>query len=458
MGHQMLDSDADIYKIQVLREAMHPLKETGDDYRSLLNLIGDATVVLLGESTHGTHEFYRERAQITKQLIRDGGFHAIAIEGDWPDAYRVNRFIRGQGDDHAAVDALKGFTRFPSWMWANADTLDFVGWLQAHNEGVTPDSIPVGFYGLDLYSLYRSAREVISYLEKTDVAAADRAKLRYACLEKFGSDSQRYAYATGLGLSPSCEEAVVAQLVDLLKRQPGHGDHVGHKSTDSDYFNALQNSRLVQNAEHYYRTMLLAEVSSWNLRDEHMADTLEHIRRHLTHLGVEPKVIVWAHNSHVGDARATDMSRRGELNIGQLAREKHGVGPTGVISVGFTTYTGTVTAASSWDGEPECKKIRPALIGSYEDLFHRTGIPRFYLDLRRSWEVSRILRDPMLERAIGVLYLPETERQSHYFHAALSDQFDAMIYIDRTRAVEPIQHATKWHARSEAPETYPSGV
>lgn len=454
----MVDIETEGYKVHVLQEAVRPLHETGDEYGDLLDLVGDATVVLLGEATHGTHEFYRERAQITKLLIRNKGFKAIAIEGDWPDAYRVNRFVRGQGDDHEAVDALRGFTRFPSWMWANADVLDFVGWLKSHNESLPPHSAPVGFYGLDLYSLYRSAREVIDYLEKTDVQAAERARLRYGCLERFGSDSQKYAYATGLGLASSCEEAVVAQLLDLLKQQEGYRIHADGELAEDAYFNAEQNSRLVHAAEHYYRTMLRAEISSWNLRDEHMIETLERIRLHLSRRGHEPKVVVWAHNSHVGDARATDMSRRGEFNVGQLAREKFGAGASGSVSIGFTTYHGSVTAASKWDGEAEHKTIRPALNGSYEELFHRTGFPRFYLNLRRSWEAARILREPMLERAIGVLYLPETERLSHYFHASLSDQFDAVIHIDRTRAVEPIEHATRWDAGTEAPETYPSGV
>ncbi|MCX6111467.1 MAG: erythromycin esterase family protein [Proteobacteria bacterium] len=454
----MVNIESEAYKIHVLQEAARPLLETGDDYGDLLALVGNATVVLLGEATHGSHEFYRERAQITKLLIRNKGFKAVAIEGDWPDAYQVNRFVRGQSNDHEAIDALRGFTRFPSWMWANADVLDFVGWLKAHNESQGLESAPVGFFGLDLYSLYRSAQEVIDYLERTDVEAAEKARERYGCLDRFGSDSQQYAYATALGIAPSCEEAVIAQLVDLQKHQERYRTHANGKLAADAYFNAEQNSRLVQSAEHYYRTMLRAEISSWNLRDEHMVETIEHIRQHLAGDGHEPKIVVWAHNSHIGDARATDMSRRGEFNIGELTRKKYGSGAHGTVSIGFTTYHGTVTAASKWDGEAEHKTVRPALNGSYEELFHGTGLSRFFLDLRRSWEAARVLREPMLERAIGVLYLPQTERRSHYFHASLAKQFDAVIHIDRTRAVEPIEHISRWVTGTEAPETYPSGV
>lgn len=452
-------SERESYKVNVLRESLYPLRDMGDEYEPLLEAVGDATLVLLGEATHGTHEFYRERAQITKQLIRKKGFMAVAIEGDWPDAHRVDQFVRGRGGaDTEAVDALRGFTRFPSWMWANGDILDFVGWLHSHNETVANARSQIGFYGLDLYSLYSSMDEVIKYLKRVDPEAAERAKLRYGCLDRFDRDCLKYARAAGLGLSPSCEEEVVAQLFELLRRRAIYLGTARHELEEEAFFDAEQNSRLVQAAEHYYRTMLRAEVSSWNLRDQHMVETLEHLRSYLIRRGLEPKVVVWAHNSHVGDARATEMSTRGEINVGELTRQAFGTGGDGVVSVGFTTYGGTVTAASAWDAEPERKRVRPAIKGSYEELFHAVGQPRFFLDLRRSWEAVRVLRDPLLERAIGVLYLPETERASHYFGASLSMQFDAIIHIDRTRAVEPLEHTATWKGGTEPPETYPTGV
>jgi erythromycin esterase-like protein len=442
-------------KIKIIRDAAIPLKETGDEYLALVDLVGDATVVMLGECSHGSHEFYRERAQITKQLIRLKGFRAIAIEGDWPDANRIHNFVAGISDDEEAVDALRGFTRFPSWMWANADCLDFIGWLREFNDNLDDETRAVGFYGLDLYSLFRSIQEVIGYLDQVDPPAAKQARLRYACLDRFNGDSQSYAYATKLGLSTSCEEAVVAQLTELLKNAPVYIKHVGGDFAMDTYFNAQQNSRLVRAAENYYRTMLQSDISSWNLRDAHMGETLQHIRQHLIRRGEKPKVVIWAHNSHVGDARATDMARRSEFNIGQLAREAYG---KETVSIGFTTYGGTVMAASEWDGVAERKTVRPALPGSYENLFHRTGISRMFLKLGDGGEVMHALREPMLERAIGVIYKPETERLSHYFFASLSSQFDAVIHFDHTRAVEPLEHETHWQPGNEAPETYPSGM
>lgn len=451
----MTELHSEAYKIQTVTESAYSLKPSGDDYQPLLDMVGDATVVLLGESTHGTHEFYRERAQITKQLIHKKGFKAVAIEGDWPDAHRVHRFVAGQSHDSEAVDALSGFTRFPSWMWANADMLDFVGWLKEFNESLSESTQPVGFYGLDLYSLFRSAREVVEYLERVDPAAAERARIRFACFDRFGGDSQKYAYATALSLAPSCEEAVVAQLVDLVKGAPVYQHQTSDGLAMDEFFNAEQNSRLVQAAEHYYRTMLREEVSSWNLRDQHMSETIEKIRQHLVRRGDKPKIVVWAHNSHIGNARATEMAHRGEFNVGQLTRDAYG---SEVVGIGFTTFHGSVTAASRWDGTTERKSVRPGLDGSYEALFHKTGLTRFFLDLRRGSEAANVLRDPMLERAIGVLYLPDTERLSHYFNASLPGQFDAIIHIDRTRAVEPLEHQTQWEMGAEAPESFPSGI
>ncbi len=440
---------SDDLAIQALRGTVRPLKGDAEDYDPLLELIGEARFVLLGEASHGTHEFYRERAQITKRLIREKGFTAVAVEADWPDAYRVNRYVRGQGDDAEAIDALAGFRRFPAWMWRNAEVLDFVGWLRAYNDEAS--SRAVGFYGLDLYSLHASIEAVLAYLGKIDPEAAERARARYSCFDLYGEDTQAYGFASGLGLGPSCEREVVRQLVDLRRSAAEYALRDGRIAED-DYFCAEQNARLVQNAEQYYRAMYCSEVSSWNLRDWHMADTLDALVAFLGQQGGSPKVVLWAHNSHLGDARATRMGDRGEWNVGQLVRQRHG-GDS--VLIGFTTYDGTVTAASNWDAPAERKRVRPALPGSYEFLFHNAGSSRFLLDLRGATVAG--LREPRLERAIGVIYRPDTERASHYFQASLPAQFDAVLHFDRTRAVEPLERTTEWEV-GEVPETFPSGI
>jgi erythromycin esterase-like protein len=414
--------------------------------------------VLLGEAYHGTHEFYRERAQITKRLIREKGFTAIAVEADWPDAYRVNRYVQGLNVDADAVEALGGFRRFPAWMWRNADVLDFVGWLRTHNDSLAPGSVKVGFYGLDLYSLHTSIEAVLTYLDKVDPTGAQRARSRYACFEHFGEDPQAYGYAAGFGLSPTCESEVIGQLVELQRRAAEYARRDGRVAAE-DFFYAEQNARLVKNAEQYYRTMFRGRVSSWNLRDQHMAETLSALMEHLVVQNrVQPKhdtkVVVWAHNSHLGDARATQMGRAGEWNLGQLVRQKCG---RESVLVGFSTYSGTVTAASNWGDPAERKQVRPAMPGSYEELFHEVALPAFALTLPPDSHVAGGLREPRLERAIGVIYRPESERASHYFHASLSDQFDAIVHFDETRAVEPLELTAEWGV-GEPAETFPSGV
>jgi erythromycin esterase-like protein len=435
----------------LVKEAARPLTRSGRDYDPLLEFIGDARFVLLGEASHGTHEFYRERAQITKRLIREKGFNAIAVEADWPDAWRVNRYVQNQSLNADAVEAVAGFRRFPAWMWRNADVLDFIGWLRAHNDSLKPEATRTGFYGLDLYSLHASIEAVLNYLDKVDPAGAARARHRYACFEGFGEDPQAYGYAAGLGLSPTCESEVVAQLVDLQRRAAEYARRDGRMAED-DFFYAQQNARLIKDAELYYRTMFRGRISSWNLRDEHMADTLDALVQHLALRNGNAKVVIWAHNSNLGDARATQMGVDGEWNLGQLARQRHG---GECVAVGFTTYTGTVTAASNWDGPAERKKVVPAMPGSYEALFHDTGVPAFLLTMPRGSHVANGLREPMLERAIGVIYRPETELASHYFHAQISDQFDAVIHFDKTRAVEPLEATAEWS--TEPAETFPSG-
>jgi erythromycin esterase-like protein len=437
----------------VVREAAHPLTGEIEDYNPLMDLIGDASLVLIGEASHGTHEFYRERAQITKRLIKEKGFTAVAVEADWPDAYRVNRYVQSGGIDADTVDALAGFKRFPAWMWRNADVLDFVGWLRTHNDDLPASATKVGFYGLDLYSLHTSISVVLDYLERIDPEAAQRARTRYACFDHFGKDEQAYGYATGLGLSRSCEDEVISQLVELYQNTSVYARRDGRFAED-EHFYVTQNARLVMNAERYYRSMFRGRVSSWNLRDAHMAETLASLQTFLCTQRSRPKIVVWEHNSHLGDARATSMGQQGEWNVGQLVRERHG---DDARLIGFTTYEGTVTAASNWDAPAERKRVRPALKSSYESLFHEVGIPRFLLTFRTPDHVAAALRVPLLERAIGVIYRPEIERASHYFQARLSAQFDAVLHFDETRAVEPLERSSEW-VTGEVPETFPTGI
>ncbi len=445
--------DATITKLaEVVRECAHPLTGSPQDYDPLMDLIGDARFVLIGEASHGTHEFYRERAEITKRLIQEKGFTAVAVEADWPDAYRVNRYVRSISDDATSADALAGFDRFPAWMWRNTVVVNFVDWLREYNNALAQNATKVGFYGLDLYSMHTSMEAVLNYLDKVDPEAAKRARYRYSCLEHYSEDSQSYGYAASFGLTESCEKKVVNELLEL-QRRAGEYTQRDDQVTQDEYFYAEQNARLVKNAEEYYRSMFGGRVSSWNLRDRHMAETLDQLVAHLDRQGGRTKVVLWAHNSHLGDARATDMGDAGELNVGQLVRQRYG---RDAVLVGLTTYRGTVTAASNWGAPAEHKRVRPGLSGSYEALFHDTGVPRFLLTLRDGGKVVAALRERRLERAIGVIYLPETERLSHYFYARLPEQFDAVLHFDETQALEPLERTSQWET-GEAPETYPSG-
>ncbi len=422
---------------------------------ALEELIGDARVVLIGESSHGTHEFYESRAAITKWLIEEKGFCAVAAEADWPDAYRVNRYVRGLGEDTSADEALSGFERFPAWMWRNTVMRDFVGWLRDRNLRAGPQH-QAGFYGLDLYSLHRSMHEVIGYLDKVDPTAARRARERYSCFDHTAADDgQAYGYAAAFGAGPSCEREAVEQLVEIQRNALAYARRDGLLAED-ELFYAEQNAQTVRDAEVYYRAMFSGRVTSWNLRDKHMAQTLEALLNHLDRHGQAPssRIVVWAHNSHVGDARATEVWADGQLTLGQLARQRFGDESR---LIGFSTYTGTVTAAGDWGGIAERKAVRPALAGSIEELLHETGKDAFLVSAALSPEAGEPLSAVRLGRAIGVIYRPETERQSHYFHVRPADQFDAMIHIDRTRALEPLEVTSVWVA-GETPETYPSGL
>jgi erythromycin esterase-like protein len=435
-----------------LRDAAHPITGSADDYDLLLELIGDAQVVLLGEASHGTHEFYHERARITRRLIEEEGFAAVAVEADWPDGYRVNRWVRGRSDDRDAFEALGDFERFPRWMWRNRDVLQFVDWLHRHN-AEQPEDRRAGFYGLDLYSLFASMQEVIRFLEKVDPEAAARARHRYSCFDAFGEDTQAYGYAAEFGVTRSCEDQAVQQLLEVQRDRAGLAERDGRVPED-ELFYTEQNARLVRNAEEYYRTMFRGRVDSWNLRDRHMSETLEALIGHLARGGRRARVVVWEHNSHIGDALATEMGQLGEWNIGQLTRQR--LGDRSML-IGFTTYSGTVTAASDWDAPAERKRVRPALPESFEALFHTVGIPDFLLPLRGNARLAEALEKPRLERAIGVIYRPESERVSHYFEARIPQQFDAVIHLDDTSAVEPLDWSAGW-GEGEPPETFPTGL
>lgn len=427
-------------------------------FEALEEIIGDARVVLIGESSHGTHEFYEARAQITKWLIESKGFCAVAAEADWPDAYRVNRYVHGRGTDGSADEALSGFERFPAWMWRNTVVRDFVDWLYDHNQRCRETGgRDAGFYGLDLYSLHRSMEEVIAYLDNVDPQAAARARARYSCFDHVSAadDGQAYGFAAAFGAGLSCEREAVDQLVEIQRNSLSYARRDGLLAEDEAFY-AQQNAQTVSNAERYYRAMFSGRVTSWNLRDQHMAQTLQSLLSHLDRRkdGSPARIVVWAHNSHVGDARATEVGSDGQLTLGQLARERYG---EDCRLIGFTTYSGTVTAASEWGGIAERKNVRPALNGSVEELFHESERSDFLISPLLSRAAAEPLDTVRLGRAIGVIYLPETERQSHYYHVRPGDQYDALIHIDRTHALQPLEITSRWEA-GETPETYPTGL
>lgn len=402
------------------------------DYYSLLEHIGDARFVMIGEASHGTQEFYQARIAITQQLIEKKGFMAVAIEGDWPDAHRVHRYIQGASADDS-TSALNDFTRFPSWMWRNATMPPFLEWLRHYNES-SPTQEKIGFYGLDLYSLNSSMQAVVRYLTKVDPHAAEQAKKNYACFDHLNVDPQMYAYLTNAKVKKSCLTEVLETLYEVQRNAVKFTQNQGVAAED-EYFFAEQNARVVKDAESYYRSMFEGSVASWNLRDKHMSDTLNVVADHLEyHYNKPAKIIIWAHNSHVGDARATEMGSRGEFNIGQLVREQH----SKTYSIGFSTYEGWVMAASNWDEPGQCQKIVPGLKGSYEELFHQVGYQNFLLHLVGNKKLDHFLKIPRLQRAIGVIYRPETERDSHYYFTHLPYQFDSLIHFDKTTALQPL--------------------
>ncbi len=411
------------------------------DLNLLMSRIGSSRLVLLGEATHGTSEFYRMRERITRDLIVRKSFRFVAIEADWPDAARVDHYVR---HFQYSPSEWTAFARFPTWMWRNAEVRDFVSWLRKHNGAVERDK-RVAFRGLDLYSLYDSIRSVLNYLDEVDPDSAQVARERYGCLTPWQRDPATYGHAALSGAYPACESHVVRTLTDLLAKRQTYAEHDGERFLDAE-----QNARLIANAERYYRIMYYGSRASWNLRDSHMFETLKNL---LVFHGPDSKVVVWAHNSHVGNAEATEMAARGEHNLGQLCRKAFG---EQAYLIGFGTHSGTVAAASEWNGPMEVKTVRPALPKSYEQLCHATGLARFMLGLRGRADLCgpAALGKERLERAIGVIYRPETERASHYFWASLPQQFDEYIWFDNTRAVTPLETAEI----KGLPDTYPFGV
>jgi len=436
---------------EALRRGAHRLTGDGGGLEPLFKRIGDAGCVLLGEATHGSTEFYAERAAITRQLVEEHGFRAVAVEADWPDAQRAGSWVRGMGEDADAVAALGNFRRFPRWMWRNVEVLAFLQWLRRHNDEHGAD---VGFFGLDLYSLHASIDAVLHYLAHVDPEAAARARQRYSCFDSYGADVQEYGYAAAFGAGDSCEDEVVAQLVELRQRASELAARDGRDPAGAQFL-AEQNAHVVLSAERYYRSMFRGREESWNLRDTHMAQTLDALRRHLGGDGEPAKVVVWAHNSHVGDARATELGQRdNQLTLGQLAREAY---EEDTVLIGFSTYTGTVTAASDWGGRAEVLRVRPGRKHSYEALLHATGLPRFLVVMSETDHATQTLRLPRLQRAIGVIYRPQTERQSHYFSADVARQFDALIHLDETTALKPLEPDPGW-LTEDLLETFPTGV
>ena len=406
----------------------------------LLERIGEARVVLLGEATHGSAEFYEMRARISRELIMQKGFNCLAVEADWPDAAQIDHFIRGTRE---APTEEPTFNRFPSWMWANRQVLELVKWLRDHNRGREPDAM-VGFYGLDLYSLYASINSVIRYLDEVDEEAAETARQRYGCLTPWQKDPSSYGAMALSGRHRDCEEEVLKMLNSLLQHRLDYAERDGRRFLD-----AVSNARLVKNAEQYYRVMYQGSVQSWNLRDSHMFETLRSL---LDFHGPAGKAIVWAHNSHIGNAEATEMGERGEHNVGSLCRGHFG---DAAYLIGFGTHTGTVAAASDWGAPMEIKRVRPSHPDSYERLCHDSGLDAFLLPLRKGDEaVAEALLEERLQRAIGVIYRPETELASHYFRACLPRQFDEYIWFDETRAVDPLGP----EAGEGVPETFPFGL
>ncbi|RWQ43958.1 MAG: protein-L-isoaspartate(D-aspartate) O-methyltransferase [Mesorhizobium sp.] len=428
---------------EMIGAAAEPLPDFDDPaFGELFDRFGDRRVVLLGEASHGTSEFYRARAAITRRLIEKHGFTIVAVEADWPDAAAIDRYVRHRS---SRADADPPFQRFPTWMWRNTDVAAFVDWMRQHNERIRISSRLAGFYGLDIYNMSGSIAAVLQYLDRVDPQAAKIARERYGCLTPWQNEPSTYGRVALTSGYEKCEKAVLEQCRELLAKQLDYAQQDG-----VDFLDATQNARLIASAERYYRIMYYGGAQSWNLRDTHMFETLEHL---LEARGPNAKAVVWAHNSHIGDARYTEMGIvRDEVNIGQLCRQRFG---DGAALIGLGTHSGTVAAASDWDGEMEIKRVRPSHSDSYERLCHDCGVSRFLLDVKRDDTLRERLLERRLERFIGVIYRPETELRSHYADASLSQQFDAFVWFDETAAVTPLRPE---HVGTGVPDTYPFGL
>jgi protein-L-isoaspartate(D-aspartate) O-methyltransferase len=434
-----LDSHERAEIVRLIAQAAQPFDQINNaSLDELLTRIGDMRIVLLGESTHGTSEFYQMRGRITQELISKKGFNNIAIEADWPDVEQLNRFIRHL--PHGLIEK-KAFKRFPSWMWKNEEFHSLVRWLRSYHSKLNRPETPVNIYGLDLYNSYQSINTILSYLSQKDPKLAKIAQKQYECLLSWGEDLSHYGLAAASGLMKECEDEVISILIELLER------YAAEKILDEEnFFPVFQNAVSVVNAEEYYRSLYQSSASAWNIRDQHMFETLETI---LMLQGEAAKIVVWAHNSHVGNAAATEMSKYRKFSLGQLCKEKYG---EQVYLIGFGTHKGTVAATTSWNGALEIKEVKASHPESVERLFHDTGIPSFFLPLQR--EVKEALMTELLYRAIGVIYLPENERRSHYFHTILPRQFDEYVWFDHTHAIAPISVTSL----PQTADTYPFGV
>jgi erythromycin esterase-like protein len=410
----------------------------------LVEAIGDAKYVLLGEATHGTSEFYTWRTEITRQLVREKQFSFVAVEGDWPDCYRVNRYVKG-GEGESPEEVLHTFSRWPTWMWANREVAQLVRWMRAHNDRAL-DERKVGFYGLDVYSLWESMDSVIEYLKKVDPDAVTAARRNYGCFEPYKDDAQEYAAATAL-VPTSCQAEAVAALVALRAKAAEYRA----ESDPESYFAAEQNAIIAKNAELYYRTMVRGGPTSWNVRDHHMVETLDRL---MQHHGPYAKAIVWEHNTHIGDARFTDMSRAGMVNVGQLVRQQHE--KEGVWLIGFGTYKGSVIAGAEWGAPMQRMDVPEAREGTYESAMHQAvGRDSLFIFRGEDEEATMTMRQPRGNRAIGVVYNPKTESWGNYVPTILPERYDAFIYIEESKAVDPLHMPAV--VDGEVPETYPSG-
>jgi erythromycin esterase-like protein len=424
--------------VKEARQFAHPLK-TVEDLDPLIKRIGDARFVLLGEASHGTSEYYQWRTHLSSRLIAEKGFNFVAVEGDWPDCYRLNRYVKGYSEEDNARDVLHAFNRWPTWMWANWEIVAFAEWMRKINKN---RSNKAGFYGLDVYSLWESMESILTYLEKKDPQAVQTARQAYQCFEPYGEDPQSYAWSTRM-VPDDCEDEVIDLLLEMQRR-------AGRYNGDPEAgFNAEQNALVIKNAEQYYRAMVHTDSGSWNVRDQHMMETLDRL---MDFHGPNAKGIVWAHNTHIGDARYTDMARAGMFNIGQLAREKYQ--NEGVVLVGFGSYYGSVLAGKSWGAPMEQMEVPEARMGSWEDIFHQTGENDQVLIFDQD-KVSDEFQEPRGHRAIGVVYHPKFESRGNYVPTVLPKRYDAFMYIDETEALHPL------HIQPEEvnpPDTYPWGV